>query len=58
MALEKLKSKLSIVKEFIGFLWERKLWWLIPLMLLILTIGLVLIVSHGTVFAPFIYVLF
>ena len=56
--LEKIKSKLSIIKEFTGFLWERKLWWLIPLMLLILSIGLVLVVSHGTAFAPFIYVLF
>ncbi len=56
--IEKLRSKLSTIREFVGFLWERKLWWLIPLMLLILMIGLVLVVSQGTVFAPFIYALF
>ena len=56
--LEKFKSKIVTIKEFIGFLWERKLWWLIPMILLLLVIGLVLVISHGTVFAPFIYVLF
>ncbi len=57
-ALERLKSKLGIIGAFTGFLWERKLWWLIPGLLLLLTLGLILVLAQGSAIAPFIYTLF
>jgi len=56
--IRKLKSKLGIVMDLTHFLWERKLWWLIPIILVIVMIGLVLVMSAGTPIAPFIYTLF
>ena len=53
-----LLSKASIVGELIHFLWQRKLWWMIPMFLVFLAIGLLLIVAQGSAIAPFIYTLF
>ncbi|MBI3012383.1 MAG: hypothetical protein HYY63_02040 [Elusimicrobia bacterium] len=56
--IERFKNKLKIIKDFVDFLWARKLWWLIPMVLVLLLIGLVLIMAQGSVIAPFIYTLF
>lgn len=53
-----MNGKLSIVGEFWGFLRERKKWWLAPIVILILTLGLILVVAEGSAIAPFIYSLF
>lgn len=61
MALEflnKLKSKLGIIDDFTRFLWKRKLWWLIPMVLILFFLGLILVMTQGSVIAPFIYTLF
>lgn len=47
----------SIAAEFITFLKEEKKWWLGPIVLVLLLVGL-LIVLGGTGAAPFIYTLF
>jgi Family of unknown function (DUF5989) len=47
----------GIVREFIDFLLHNKKWWLAPIILVLLLIG-VLIVLGGTGAAPFIYTLF
>lgn len=47
---------MTLVGEFILFLKENKKWWLIPLILMILLLGLVLFVStHWAIIAPFLY---
>ena len=56
--LTKTKNKLGIIGGFLKFLWARKLWWLIPIFMIILLIGLVLVLTQGTAIAPFIYTLF
>ena len=53
-----ISSKASIIGEFMGFLWERKLWWMIPMFLVFFGIGLLLIFAQGSALAPFIYTLF
>ncbi|HYB74876.1 MAG TPA: DUF5989 family protein [Candidatus Sulfotelmatobacter sp.] len=53
-----LSSKASIIGEFLGFLWQRKLWWMIPMFLVFFGIGLLLIFAQGSALAPFIYTLF
>lgn len=54
----KLSSKASIIGEFIRFLWERKLWWMIPMFLVFFAFGLLLVFAQGSPLAPFIYTLF
>ena len=45
-----------LIKEFLGFAWQNKAWWIVPIILVLLLLALV-IVSSQTV-APFIYTLF
>lgn len=47
----------GIVSEFIQFLKQNKKYWLIPILLALLAIG-VLVILGGTSAAPFIYTLF
>jgi len=56
--LKSIAQKLEIVKELFGFLWERKLFWLIPLVVIIVVIMSVLFFAQATGIAPFIYALF
>jgi hypothetical protein len=51
-------GKLSIFMEFWSFLRVRKKWWLAPIIVLLLTLGLILVVTEGSALAPFIYSLF
>jgi len=51
-------NKLSILKEFWIFIWVRKKWWLIPIVLFLLALGAILVVGKGSVLAPFIYTVF
>jgi hypothetical protein len=54
----KLGTRLGVLGELFSYLWQRKLWWLIPmLVVLIFVIGL-LIFAQGSPLAPFIYTLF
>ncbi len=47
----------SLVSEFVAFLKENKKWWLAPILIAILGLGL-LVLLGGTAAAPFIYTLF
>lgn len=51
-------TKLSIVLDFLKFLKQRRKFWLIPLVIIFLGIGLLLVTAQGSVVAPFIYTLF
>lgn len=53
-----MNGKLSILLEFWDFLRLRKKWWLAPVVILLLTLGLILVVTEGSALAPFIYSLF
>jgi hypothetical protein len=49
---------MSFLKEFWGFLRQRKKYWLLPLVLVTLLIGSLLVLAQGSAIAPFIYTLF
>ena len=51
-------SKLSILGEFWSFLKVRKKWWLAPIVIFLLLLGTLIILTEGSVIAPFIYALF
>ena len=48
---------MEIIRDLWGFLKERKKWWLLPMIVMLLLIG-VLIFSSGSAVAHFIYALF
>lgn len=56
--LERITGKLGIAGEFLGFLWEQKLWWMIPMVAVFLVFGLLLAFTQGSAVAPFVYALF
>ena len=51
-------DKFAIARELVQFLWERKLWWMIPMVIVLLAFGLLLILTQSSAIAPFIYTLF
>lgn len=51
-------ARLGIIGELLSFLWQRKLWWLIPMVLVIVVFGALLVFAQGSAVAPFIYTLF
>jgi hypothetical protein len=48
----------SVFMELLDFMGSRKKYWLLPLLILFVVVGGLLILSQGSVVAPFIYTLF
>ena len=57
-ALNQLKNRFSIMGELLAFLWLRRLWWMIPMVLVLLVFGLLIIFAQSSALAPFLYPLF
>jgi drug/metabolite transporter superfamily protein YnfA len=51
-------SNFGVVGELLSFLWQRKLWWLIPMVVVLLVFGLLLVFASSSGIGPFIYTLF
>ncbi len=51
-------GKLQVLKEFWNFLSERKKWWLAPIVIVLVLLGLLIIFAESSALAPFIYTLF
>lgn len=51
-------SRFSIASDLLGFLWRNKLWWLLPIVIILLIVGLLVLFAQGTATAPFIYTIF
>ncbi|WP_166584170.1 DUF5989 family protein [Mucilaginibacter agri] len=49
---------MNVIAEFFLFLKSRKRFWLLPLVLFLLMIGLLIVLVQGSALAPFIYTLF
>jgi len=56
--LDQLKNRFSIMSELIAFLWMRRLWWMIPMVIVLLAFGLLIIFTQSSALAPFLYPLF
>jgi len=51
-------SKAATVRELVRFLATRKRYWLLPMALTLVLLGLLLVLTEGSAVAPFIYTLF
>jgi hypothetical protein len=50
-----LGSRFGIAGELFAFLWSQKLWWMIPLVAMLLVIAALVAFASATALAPFIY---
>ncbi len=55
---EDLRTRFGIAGELLTFLWQRKLWWLIPMVVTLLAVGGLLVTAQSSALGPFIYTLF
>ncbi len=58
MGLKRMRRKTRVVGELFHFLWEQKLWWMIPMIVLLVLFAALLIFAQSTPLAPFVYTLF
>lgn len=49
---------MSFLKELLAFMKVRKKFWLLPVMLIMLLLGVLIVLGEGSAVAPFIYTLF
>lgn len=55
---EGVRQRFGIAGELMGFLWARKLWWLIPMVFVLLLFGGLMVTAQSSALGPFIYTLF
>ena len=51
-------SKIQVLSELWEFLRFNKIYWLLPILVVLVAAGLLIVVSQGSAVAPFIYTLF
>ncbi len=56
--MAKQEGKFSLVMEFLSFLKKEGKWWLTPIVIILVLLGVLLLVAESSVLAPFIYTLF
>ncbi|HET6540429.1 MAG TPA: DUF5989 family protein [Chryseolinea sp.] len=49
---------MDFLKDLFGFLRDRKKYWLIPMIIVFLLLGILIVIGGGSAIAPFIYTLF
>ena len=49
---------MAFLREFLEFLIERKKYWLIPILIVLVLFGGLIVLSQGSAIAPFIYTIF
>ena len=53
-----LTSRVLIFGELFRFLWQRKEWWLFPIITAIVVLGLLVSFANSSALSPFLYSLF
>jgi len=48
----------DFIKEFFEFLKVRKKYWLLPIIIVLALFGVLIVLSQGSAFAPFIYTIY
>ncbi len=51
-------TKFQIIRELFSFLLQNKRWWLVPMILVMLFLGVLVFIAQQSAVAPFIYALF
>ena len=56
--ISSVKIRFSIIGKLINFLWRNKMWWIIPMILVLVAFFLLMIFAQSSPLGPFIYTLF
>ena len=56
--LKKIIAKFVVVKELFSFLWQNRLWWMIPMIVAFILLGILIWLAQSSAVVPFIYTLF
>ncbi|MYE26880.1 MAG: hypothetical protein F4X87_06635 [Chloroflexi bacterium] len=57
-AIEDFFMRLGVLGELLAFLWKRKLYWMLPMVITLLVFALLIILGGSSPISPFIYTLF
>jgi hypothetical protein len=49
---------MELIKDLWGFMKERKKFWLAPIIIVLLLLGMLIVLAQGSAAGPFIYTLF
>ncbi|MBN2805620.1 MAG: hypothetical protein JXR22_03100 [Prolixibacteraceae bacterium] len=49
---------MDFLRDFWLYMKERKKWWLVPIFVVFILLGVLIVMSSGSALAPFIYTLF
>jgi len=56
--IRKAASRVSVIRELFVFLWQNKLWWMIPMILIFILLGFLIVFTQSAAVVPSIYTLF
>lgn len=56
--MQSVKVMMGTLNEIFRFLWQRKLWWMIPMVSVLLLFGVLIMLGSVSGVGPFIYTLF
>lgn len=54
----KLILRIAVIKDLFSFLWQNKLWWMMPIVVVFILLGILIWLSQSSAVVPFIYALF
>lgn len=53
-----LHTRFYLFRDLWGFMKERKKWWLLPIFVMLLLVGILIVLGQSSSLSPFIYALF
>lgn len=57
-AIQDFFMRLGVLGELLAFLWKRKLYWMLPMVITLLVFALLIVLGGSSPISPFIYTLF
>ena len=57
-ALQDFFVRMGVLGELLAFLWKRKLYWMLPMVITLLVFAVLIVVGGSSPLSPFIYTLF
>ncbi len=55
MSLARVAQRASTIGELLAFVWERKLWWMIPILAILVLMSIIIVLAHTSAAAPWMY---
>ncbi|MFH0970424.1 MAG: DUF5989 family protein [Candidatus Diapherotrites archaeon] len=51
-------GRLTVLNGLLQFLWKRKVWWLVPIVVLLMLVALLIFIGQSAAVSSFVYALF